>query len=135
MGFDEILLTNLRQPDVNDVQFTYQNGNASPNALSGISGLALDITRYMRSDSIRISAELGNASVLSSGKDQLSGQDAQLFFKVFDRVYCPCQVSDAGSAYTSAQAYIALGDAPTRFVPVCTGDYPSSGCWMLKDLA
>lgn len=135
MGFDEILLTNLRQPDVQDVQFSYNSGNASPTALSAVSGLAMDIFRYMRNDDVRLSVQLTGTSVLGSGSDSLSGQDAELFFKIFDRVYCPCSVSDAATAASNAQRFITLGNADTRFVAVCTGDYPSSGCWMLKDSA
>lgn len=135
MGFDEILLTNLRQPDVQDVQFSYESGNSSPTALSAVSGLAMDIFRYMRNDDVRLSVQLGGTGVLNTGSDSLSGQDAELFFKIFDRVYCPCTVSEAVSASASAQRFITLGTADTRFVAVCTGDYPASGCWMLKDSA
>ena len=135
MGFDEIVLTDLRQPDVQDVQFAYESGNSSPNALSAVSGLALDIVRYMRSDDIRVSVELNSSSALSSGKDSLSGQDAELFFKIFDRVYYPCSASDAATALTAAQSYITIGEPESRFVPVCTGNYPESGSWMLEDNA
>jgi len=85
MGFDEILLTNVCLPSGQTIQYS-QAMTAMPDSVSAISSMS----RYLREQAdeigIYLSAELdGKALREGSGAD--IGQDAEFFYKVFDRVY------------------------------------------------
>ncbi len=85
MGFDEVLLTNVCLPSGQTIQYS-QPMTAMPDAVSAISSMS----RYLREQAdeigIYLSAEL-NGKALREGKSAEIGQDAEFFYKVFDRVY------------------------------------------------
>ncbi len=85
MGFDEVLLTNVCLPAEMTIQYS-QPMTAMPDSVSAISSLGRYLRREADDIGIYISAEL-DGTALREGKSADIGQDAEFFFKVFDRVY------------------------------------------------
>ena len=85
MGFDEVLLTNVCLPSEQAIQYS-QPMTAMPDAVSAISSMS----RYLREQAdeigICLSAEL-DGKALREGSSADIGQDAEFFYKVFDRIY------------------------------------------------
>lgn len=134
MGFDEIMLTYLRHPVSEDVTFAYTGSSvANPTPLTAVSGFALDVTRSLGSCSAKISVQCNSSTALDAGEDEVNGQNAVLFFKIFDRVYYSCSYSEAASIVSSASKYVEVGDVAMRLVPICYGGYPDdTSCWVSK---
>ncbi len=85
MGFDEVLLTNVCLPADMTIQYS-QPMTAMPDSVSAISSLGRYLRREADDIGIYLSAEL-DGTALREGKGAEIGQDAEFFFKVFDRVY------------------------------------------------
>lgn len=132
MGFDEILLTNVRLPSEANGDFMYGTQTAStPTPVTAVSGFALDIARGLKREDVVLSVRLHSDTALSSGKDSANGQDLALFYKIFDRVYCGCTYSGAPSTLETAKQYISVGDPAMRFVPIVYSAAPETSCWVV----
>ena len=131
MGFDEIALNGIKQPPFEGLELVYP-GTSNPDVtpLTACSGFALSIVRSLRSLDIAVSARLNSDTAFTSGEDALMGQSAELFFKIFDRIYYYVDVAEAENAVDSANVYIELGDADMRLVPVCYGATPKTESWV-----
>lgn len=132
MGFDEVVLNGLRLPTLGEgASFVYP-GTTKPDAnpLTACSGFALSVTRSLKSTDVAVSARLNSDTAFTTGEDAAAGQNAGLFFKIFDRVYYYTDVSAAQTAVESAQQYVELGDVNMRLVPVCYGATPETTCWV-----
>lgn len=145
MGFDEVLLTNLMlpvrdslsptsapSPDVLDPE---GGGAASeePNSTEAslvIASLARRISTEAKNLGLAISAQLDSATVLN-GQERQTGQDTQLFFAVFDRVFYPTSADRLQSDRASAEGAIKRGNADTRFVAVMS-TAADSGSWLIS---
>lgn len=132
MGFDEILLTNVRLPSEANGAFMYgTRTTGTPTPVTAVSGFALDIARGTKRMDAALSVQLNSVSALYDGKDAANGQDAALFFKVFDRVYCNCSYTAAPTFVESAQFYVQIGDVNMRFVPIVYAAAPETSCWVV----
>lgn len=132
MGFDEILLTNLRLPGDANGAFLYGGSTStSPTPLTAVSGFALDIARGMKKTDVVMSVQLNSETALQSGEDSANGQSLALFFKVFDRVYCNCTVGGAPASVKSASQFVELGDVNMRLVPIVYGSAPETSSWVI----
>lgn len=132
MGFDEILLTNVRLPSEAAGAFMYGTTTSStPTPVTAVSGFALDIARSLKHEDVVLSVQLHSVTPLSEGKDSANGQDLTLFFKIFDRVYTNCTYSGAPSTLEAAKAYMSLGDPAMRFVPIVYSAAPETSCWVV----
>ncbi len=131
MGFDEICLNGLKHPVAEGKTLLYP-GTTNPQVtpVTACSGFALSITRSLKNLDINLSVRLNSDTAFETGEDTVLGQNAELFFKVFDRVYYYVDVSAAASALESAARYVELGDVKLRFVPVCYGATPETDCWV-----
>ena len=86
----------------------------------------------MRSASAKMSVQITSSSAVQSGEDTVTGQSAEILFKVFDRIYCSTESSSAADIVTKCADYVKLGDAKTRVVPMCSAA-PSTDCWVLME--
>ncbi len=128
MGFDEVLLTNVCLPSEQAIQYS-QPMTAMPDAVSAISSLG----RYLRlqADEIGIclSAEI-DGQALREAKSADIGQDAEFFYKVFDRVYVKTNVdyyiTDVGIAKEAA------GSSDSRTVVTGEGFTMSDGSFLTR---
>lgn len=134
MGVDEIIFQNLKIPaaDVSTYAFSAST-STPPTAVSAVSGFALDVTRALKSSGTKVSVRCDSEAALISGEDPSTGQNAELLFKVFDRVYCFTSVDKVGELSEGTGELIEVGDAGTRFVPMCTGETPDTPSWVYVD--
>lgn len=68
---------------------------------------------------------------LRNGRNAQTGQDASLFFKVFDRVYVNTSRDMLSSDRDISESLITLGEAGARFVPVLE-DGLGGKSWVIK---
>ncbi|MCF0138288.1 MAG: hypothetical protein HUJ66_07995 [Oscillospiraceae bacterium] len=131
MGFDEICLNGIRHPVSDGAGFLYP-GSSSPSStpVSACSGFAISVTRSLRNLDAAVSVRLNSDAAFTGGEDAAQGQNAELFFKVFDRVYYYVDASAAVLALDSAAKYVTLGEVRLRFVPMCYGRSPETDCWV-----
>lgn len=118
IGFDELLLKSLCMP-ITDQAIGYQvELSSTPSPEAAICGLAMTITNALEGYDVPVSAILDTTS-LRSGLAAQSGQNLELFGKVFDRL---CSATD--SAWRSnvdlslIDEYLELGDTAQRYVPI-----------------
>lgn len=131
MGFDEIILNGIKHPVAEGKVFTY-SGTSNPDVtpMMACSGFALSVTRSLKSLDAAVSVRLNSETAFAGGEDTAMGQNADLFFKIFDRIYYYVDVSAAAAAVESAQIYLELGDIDMRFVPMCNGATPDTESWV-----
>lgn len=146
MGFDEILLTNLLLPvsdsltSAGDVPASDDPGPEGGDASTGssdnteaslvIASLARRVSTEAKNLGLVISAQLDSATV-QNGQERQTGQDTQLFFAVFDRVFYPTNADRLQSDRASAESAIKSGNADTRFVAVMS-TAADSGSWLIS---
>lgn len=132
MGFDEILLTNVRLPSEAAGAFMYGSATSvTPTPLTAVSGFALDLARGLRKTDVALSVQLNSETALQSGEDGTNGQNLALFMKVYDRVYCNCTAGGAPASVTAAARFVELGDANMRLVPMVYAQAPETICWVV----
>lgn len=118
MGFDEVLFKHLEQPLTDEVLSYSVSLSSPPTPTVGVSGLAMKLTRDLESTGVRVSVLL-NYDALAAEKTEISGQDAELFFKVFDRVCCWSGTAWEYGFYRDAMSqYVTLGEASKRYLPI-----------------
>ena len=118
LGFDEILLNNLSMP-ITDAAIGYQvQLSSTPSPEAAICGLSMEITNALDSYGVPVSVIL-NTNSLRNGLAAQSGQNLELFGKVFDRF---CSATDSawlsGVDRDSVDQYFELGDPAQRYVPM-----------------
>lgn len=132
MGFDEILLTNVRLPSEAAGAFMYGSATTgAPTPLTAVSGFALDIARGLKRTDVVLSVQLNSETALQSGEDSANGQNLALLMKVYDRVYCNCTLGGAAASVSAAARFVELGDANMRLVPMVYAQAPETSCWVV----
>lgn len=130
MGIDEILLNGMRMPETEGVSYAYSSTtSATPTPQTVISGFAISVTRTLKSMNANLSVQVGSAKAMQS-VDEVTGQSAQLFFKVFDRVYRTSSADTAGDEQKAVKSMIELGELKYRYVPIVYDTLPGTTCWM-----
>lgn len=118
MGFDEILLKSLSMPLTDQAMNYNVQLSSTPTPETAVCGLAMEITNALEAYDVPISAILDTTS-LRDGRASQSGQNTEVFCKLFDRV---CTATD--SAWRSNvdlslfDEYITVGDAAQRYLPI-----------------
>lgn len=131
MGFDEIILADLYHPvrsgwensDGEDgssgTGFTYTvtlQTEADP--VNAVCQAARRLVEGMADTGTTVSAVIDRSSLVNGTGDR-TGQDIELFWRIFARLYCPCDTWDAATALEYAGEVMNDGSASVRFVPVC----------------
>ncbi len=128
MGFDEVLLTNVRLPADTVIQYS-QPMTAMPDAVSAVSSMSRHLREQADEIGIYLSAEL-DGKALRENKGADIGQDAEFFFKVFDRVYVQSDMdyytTDTGIAMEIA------GNDTSRVVTTVEGFNLPSGSYFVR---
>lgn len=131
MGFDEIILADLRHPvregygsvdeetgEVIDTGFLYSvTIQTAPNPVNAVCQMALRLAESLEDAGTVVSAQIDPSS-LREGGDK-TGQDPEIFWRVFARLYCPTDYWNAAGDLEYAAEAMNGGDAAVRFVPVC----------------
>ena len=118
MGFDELLLKSLSLPITEEAIGFSAELSSTPTPEAAVCGLAVELTNALEGYDIPVSAILDTTS-LRSGLADKSGQNLELFGKVFDRL---CSATDSawlsGVDRDSIDQYLSLGSLETRYVPI-----------------
>ncbi|MGM9614009.1 MAG: putative glycoside hydrolase [Oscillospiraceae bacterium] len=131
MGFDEIILADLYHPVRSgwdesadgetsaDTGFTYSvTLQTEPNPVNAVCQMARRLVEGMEDTDTAVSAVIDEASLVN-GESARTGQDITLFWRIFARLYCPCDTWDAATDLEYAAEVLNGGEAAVRFVPVC----------------
>ena len=130
MGIDEILLNGMRMPDAESVTYSFSSTtSATPTPQTVISGFAISVARTLKSMNANLSVQVGSDKAMQS-LDEVTGQSASLFFKIFDRIYRTSSADTAGDEQESVKSMIELGDVKYRYVPIVSDSTPGTTCWM-----
>ena len=124
MGFDEIILADLCHPAV-DTAFTYTvtlQTEASP--VNAVCQMARRLAETLQGTDTAVSVLIRSSSLY--GDSERTGQDMEIFWRIFARVYCPSDYWNAESDRAAAAETMYDGDIGIRFAPVCV-DYTPEG--------
>ncbi len=130
MGFDEILLADLYHPISDnalfddsgalvDTGFTYSvTVQTGPNPVNAVCQMGKRLVEGMEGTGVAVSAVIDESSLLE-GRAERTGQDIGVFWRIFARLYCPCESWNAPTDLEYAAETLNAGEASVRFVPVC----------------
>ena len=117
MGFDEIILADLYHP-ISDESFTYTVTLQAPaDPIVAVCQAGRRVAEALEGSGVAVSARLNTAS-LREGLSARSGQDLDIFWRLFARLYCPTSADMLVSDAELAAADMNGGDENVRFVPV-----------------
>ena len=144
MGFDEVVLDNVRHPVAEPIEnedgsrtetvLYTREMSTTPTPLGAVSGFAVNIAEQLedRESGKRLSVYINSPTALVHA-DAANGQDTELFFKLFDRVY----YNTDKYAYTfnvkDIEPLCTVGSIKNRFVPVVINYLPDNTSWILVD--
>lgn len=131
MGFDEVLLTGLAHPQIQDIVFS-KSMTEAPSIASSVSIFALRMSESARELGLKCSV-LCQANKLRDGTSADIGQDLELFFKFFDRVYVHTEM-DYLAVDVGALENVLGGSAGARIVPIVSGYTPSTDSWAVRNM-
>ncbi len=132
-GFDEILLRTLCQPNSDAGVFSYSADTSfTPTSVVGVSGMAMKIAAAMDGRSAKLSVIL-DAAQLRTNSCAKVGQDAELYFKIFDRVAAWAgTVWDHGVDETLIDQYVTVGSSAQRFVSYMPYSSEDLSTWIVR---
>lgn len=142
MGFDEVVLADLRHPvapEDKEIEFAYNaEMSTTPTPIGAISGFAISVAEQLkdREDGKVLSIYCYSPTALVKA-DEKTGQNVPLFFKLFDRVYYPTDRGTYTYNLEDITRSITTAAAASRFVPVVQNylpDNPERISWVLIDV-
>lgn len=124
MGFDEIILADLYHPAAEGA-FTYTvTMQTAPDPVTAVCQAGRRIVEAVqaleqedRETPVAVSARIDAASMRGDMGAQ-TGQDLDIFWRLFARLYCPSDYNMAADDQTAATKTMTEGRADIRFVPV-----------------
>ena len=118
MGFDEIILSNLRHP-VSDSSFTYSvTIQTTPDPVAAVCAMGRRLAESLSGTGVAVSALIDESSLRDAASAQ-TGQDLNIFWRMFARLYCPSDAYNAASDFSLASSALTEGDAAVRLALVC----------------
>ena len=141
MGFDEILLADLYHPVSDNAQFD-ENGvmtatgflysvtvQTTENPVNAVCQMAKRLVEGLGEQEFTdasgevmkppaVSCVIDEDSLLA-GNAARTGQDLDIFWRIFARLYCPCENWNAMTDLETAAETLNGGSITARFVPVC----------------
>lgn len=131
MGFDEIVLADLYHP-ISEEGFTYSvtlQTEADP--VMAVCQMARRLVELSEGDAA-VSALIDEDS-LRNGLSAQTGQDIDVFWRIFARLYCPSSADMAASDLELAVDRMHSGNAAARFVPVCSLIPEGMGSYVIEN--
>lgn len=120
-GFDEIILDDLYHP-VDEAGFGYSvNLHIPSSPRAAVGQLAVKLAEAMQEYEVELSVCVDEHSLRHDLADS-TGQDLELFWRIFDRVYCE---SDSELAASDRDYALEAGGSAERFVPICPWQSPA----------
>jgi len=142
MGFDEVVLADVAHPVVPvkegetppPDQFRYTREISTPRSpVNAVCGFAVNIAQRFadREGALSIYCDSRTALVRP---DKDNGQDAELFLKVYDRVYLKTDKYTYSFNITDIEPRVHIGNKYDRLVPVVENYIPENSSWILIDV-
>ena len=140
MGFDEVILSDVVHPSAYQegseerITFRYSREmSTTPNPVTAVCGFAKYVAEELGERSKMLSIYVDSATALAR-TDTNNGQDAALFFKLYDRVYYRTDRTVYSYNLSDVQNSVTIGKATDRFVPVVINYLPhDNSSWVLID--
>ena len=121
-GFDEIILDDLYHP-MDEAGFGYSvNLHIPANPRAAVGQLAVKLAEAMQEYDVELSVCVDEHSLRHDLADS-TGQDLELFWRIFDRIYCE---SDTELASSDRDYALEAGGSAERFVPICAWQSPEN---------
>ncbi len=125
MGFDEIILADLYHP-ISEAGFTYSvTLRTPPDPVVAVCQEGKRIVEALDGTGTAVSVRLDGSS-LRNGLGAQTGQDIDIFWRLFARLYCPTWPDQLAADMELATESMSGGEADTRFVAIM-GQIPE-GC-------
>ena len=136
MGFDEVVLADLRHPELNKEKeewvFYNREMSTSQDPVDAICGFAVYVADKLSDRPGLLSAYVDSPRSLVRD-DEATGQNGVLFFKIFDRVYYRTDKYTYTFNYQDIVGNVTIGDAHDRFIPVVENYLPENSSWVYID--
>jgi len=117
MGFDEIILADLYHP-VTDSALTYSvTIQTEPDPVVAVCQLARRLVESVEDRDVTVSALIDRSSAMN-GSGAQTGQDLDIFWRLFARLYCPTDYWSVANDLQYVCDHMTEGDVGVRFVPV-----------------
>ncbi len=118
MGFDEIILADLYHP-VSEEAFSYSvTLQTEPDPVVAVCQMGQRLAESLSGTETAVSVRIDTDS-LRDGLGAQTGQDIDIFWRLFARLYCPTSPEAAASDLELCADTMNGGAAATRFVAVC----------------
>ena len=134
LGFDEVILADVAHPvfaEPTELIYTRQL-STSPSTATAVCGFAINVARQLEDRDGLLSIYCDTKPALV--KTDANGQDAQLFMKLYDRVYIRTDKFSYPYNVEDIRANVALGNIYDRLVPVVENYLPENSSWVLVDV-
>ncbi len=134
LGFDEVVLADLRHPELKeDEQVFYSREMSTPQSpVDAICGFAVYVADRLSDRSGLLSIYVDSPQSLVRS-DPATGQNAPLFFKLYDRVYYSTDKYTYTFNYNDIVSSVTIGNAKDRFIPVVENYLPDNTSWVYID--
>jgi len=139
MGFDEVVLADVAHPTLeadeegNTLELVYTRSmSTTPSPINAVCGFALYVADQLRDEKGVLSIYCDSKTALAK-PDVQNGQDAELFFKVFDRVYLNTDKFAYPYNLQDAENKVSIENVKDRLVPVVINYLPDNSSWILID--
>ena len=132
MGFDEIILADIIHP-VSDEGFTYTvTLQLEADPVTAVCQLAQQAVQAVPDESTTVVSALIDSGSLHNDLGSRTGQDLSVFWRLFARLYCPCESGSTAADTETAWSYANGGTAAARFVPVVSSAPESSSSYCVR---
>lgn len=134
LGFDEVILADVAHPVFAEpVPLLYTRElSTSPSTVTAVCGFAINVARALEDRDGLLSIYCDSKPALV--KADANGQDAQLFMKLYDRVYLRTDKYSYSYNVEDIRNNVAIGNIYDRLVPVVENYLPENSSWVLIDV-
>lgn len=137
LGFDEVVLADVFHPapaegeEAVPLIYTRQT-STTPNAATAVCGFAINVARALEDRDGLLSIYVDTKPALV--RTDTNGQDAQLFLKMYDRVFLRTDKYSYPYNVDDIRNNVAIGNVYDRLVPVVQNYLPENSSWVLIDV-
>ncbi|MCQ2558900.1 MAG: putative glycoside hydrolase [Oscillospiraceae bacterium] len=137
MGFDEVVLADVAHPvipeDSSTVVVYSRTMSSKQTPITAVCGFAKQIAEELSEEKKGLLSIYVYSPTALYKADQANGQDAELFFKLYDRVYYITDKYAFQFNVTDVEGKVRTGKVEDRFVPVVYNYLPDNTSWVLID--
>ena len=141
MGFDEVVLADVVHPSAlqeneeERLKFEYSREmSTTPRPITAVCGFAVYVAQQLQDRGNKLLSIYVDSATALARPDEDRGQDAALFFKLYDRVFYRTDRYVYSYNLSDVENSVTIGKATDRFVPVVINYLPhENSSWVLID--